>query len=223
MKAVVFDTETTGLVDPEIVEVAYIPLGDIKFEVPEMAGEPFNQRYKPTKPIETGAMATHHILNSDVVDCPPSDSFEFPDCEYVVGHNIDYDINVAWFEGREQPKRICTLAMSRLTYPDISHKQGSVLYHILGEPARGFLKDAHSALADVIVCRMLLDHFIQLHDLQTWEEVYAFSEDARIPRVMAFGKWKTTAIVDLPQDYVNWFLRQPDIDPYLEKALRNRK
>jgi exodeoxyribonuclease X len=40
---------------------------------------------------------------------------------------------------------------------------------------------------------------------------------------MTFGKHKGTAIADLPQSYVDWFLKQADVDKYLEIALRKRK
>ncbi|MNL80465.1 hypothetical protein D3C87_2073260 [compost metagenome] len=54
----------------------------------------------------------------------------------------------------------------------------------------------------------------------TWEYAWAISEQARIPRVMTFGKHKGVAIADIPGDYKAWLLRQPDVDPYLAQALR---
>jgi exodeoxyribonuclease X len=37
---------------------------------------------------------------------------------------------------------------------------------------------------------------------------------------MSFGKHKGTAIKDVPADYKRWLLGQPDVEPYLAKALR---
>ncbi|MFO1382174.1 MAG: DUF3820 family protein [Moraxella osloensis] len=36
---------------------------------------------------------------------------------------------------------------------------------------------------------------------------------------MRFGKHKGVAIKDLPADYVDWLLKQADLDPYLHLAL----
>jgi exodeoxyribonuclease X len=36
---------------------------------------------------------------------------------------------------------------------------------------------------------------------------------------MTFGKWKGTPVKDVPYDYKRWLLGQPDVDPYLRKAL----
>ena len=43
-------------------------------------------------------MAVHHIVDEDLVKCPPFTKFKMPkdnrdgDLEYLIGHNIDYDI-----------------------------------------------------------------------------------------------------------------------------------
>jgi exodeoxyribonuclease X len=37
---------------------------------------------------------------------------------------------------------------------------------------------------------------------------------------MSFGKHKGMAIADIPPDYKQRLLKQPDVDPYLVKALR---
>jgi len=36
---------------------------------------------------------------------------------------------------------------------------------------------------------------------------------------MPFGKHKGTPMADVPRDYKAWLLNQPDVDPYLRKAL----
>lgn len=36
---------------------------------------------------------------------------------------------------------------------------------------------------------------------------------------MPFGKHKGDLISAIPTDYKEWLLRQPDVDPYLAKAL----
>lgn len=69
------------------------------------------QRYNPGKPITFGALATHHIMDEELVDCTPVASFTLPGhMDYMIGHNVDFDWEV---NGRPEVKRICTLALAR--------------------------------------------------------------------------------------------------------------
>src|SRR5690625_4953576 len=124
MTALLFDTETIGTKDSEIIEAAWLKLSD---PVNLTVVDTFEQRYRPSKPIELGALATHHIYDEELVSCPPSDSFSLPaDTRFLIGHNIDYDWMVA---GKPSVKRICTLALARYFYPEIdSHSQSALLY-----------------------------------------------------------------------------------------------
>jgi len=216
MSVIVFDTETTGIKDAEIVEAAWIDIH---------GNNPYCERFKPSKPIELGAMATHHIILSDLEDCRPSAEFKLPeDVTYLIGHNIDFDWKVI---GSPDVKRICTLALSRYLYPEIdSHKQSAMMYHLFPhEDARISCREAHSALSDVRMCLSLLNLLVaelkkRNIPASTVAEIWQASEIARIPTVMAFGKHKGMAIKDLPGDYKLWLLKQADLDPYLEIALR---
>ena len=217
--ALVFDTETTGTNEPQIIEAAWIKVAS-PFDLVQI--ESFNKRYLPSKPIELGATATHHILIEDLVNCPPSSEFSLPlEIDYLIGHNVDYDWKVA---GEPPIKRICTLALSRGLYPSLdSHTQSAMLYFFEGSNARKMLSGAHSALCDVENCVKVLWHLIEELRMQrvimTWEDIWQASELARIPTIMPFGKHKGTAIADIPADYKRWLLGQPDVDPYLRKAL----
>ena len=66
---------------------------------------------------------------------------------------------------------------------------------------------------------MLVIHRLNIQDI---EQRYIASEEARIPKSITFGKHKGTAIQDLPTDYIQWLLRQDDLDPYLRKALETQ-
>jgi exodeoxyribonuclease X len=84
------------------------------------------------------------------------------------------------------------------------------------------LKNAHSALADVGICAVILQHICQARSIVSMEELWLASESARSPSVMPFGKHKGMAMADVPADYKRWLLGQGDIDPYLRKALEAR-
>lgn len=214
-KAIIFDTETTGINEPEIVEAAWLRLAS--FECSDVIEE--SEKFKPSKPIELGAMAVHHIMDEDLVNCRPSSSFRLPDgTEYLIGHNVDFDWGAI---GKPDVKRICTLALSRYLWPDIdSHSQSAMLYFLDRDNARERLVHAHSAAVDVSNCHIILQHIVRrLPEVTSWEELWLCSEKARIPKVMPFGKHKGTPIEKLPADYRAWLLRQPDIDQYMRKAL----
>lgn len=209
-RAIIIDTETTGLDEPIPVEIAWIGLDDDSESI---------QRYNPGKPISLGAMATHHITDADVVESPSFTTFRFPaQVTHIIGHNIDFD----WKALGEPPvKRICTLALARAKWPTLdAHSLGALIYKIRGAEARVLLRDAHSALQDVRLCRMVLEAVTgkpaaSLDPETLWQQ----SEQARVPRVLTFGKHKGLPISQVPADYKRWLLNQPDIDPYLRRAL----
>jgi len=221
--ALLFDTETTGVHEPEVIEAAWLRLdqpGSLQII------ERFEQRYRPSKPISLGALATHHIYDEELRDCPPSEQFTLPgDAPYIIGHNIDYDWTVA---GAPDVKRICTLALSRALHPELdSHSQSAMLYFAYRAQARDWVRNAHSALVDVENCLQLLRYLLQQltekhGPITSWEMLWELSEQARIPRLMPFGKHRGEPIAALPGDYVDWLLRQTDLDPYLVQALQTR-
>lgn len=221
MSVVILDVETTGLTEPRLVEAAYGVLRqDWIFE------RTFVQRYRPGKPIEYGAMATHGITETGLTGCPPASQFRLPDdVEYLIGHNIDYDYNVVCGCGPQpNPKRICTLALSRMCWPTLdSHKQLALLYYHDPIEARFLHREAHRAETDIQITRIILSYIIDHLGSTDWQTLYQKSEQARIPTHMPFGKHKGVKIADVPADYIRWLLQQPDVDPYLGRALRGER
>jgi exodeoxyribonuclease X len=217
MSAIIFDTESTGITEPRIIEAAWVEV-----EIPSLKTLPIQcHRYNPGKPIELGALATHHIMDEDLVDCPPYTDFRLPDgVEYLIGYNVDYDWGVI---GSPDVKRICVLALCRYLWPQMdNHSQSAMLYYLNRAKARELLRAAHSAQADVMNCMRILWRVLQVlepHEKESCEALWRTSESARIPTVMSFGKHKGTPIKDVPEDYKQWLLKQSDIDPYLAKAL----
>lgn len=214
-KTLIFDTEATDKNNPVIIEAAWLELASLE---PFETTHPWVQRYNPGKPISLGALATHHILDEELVDCPPSNSFSLPeDTQYLIGHNVDFDWQAI---GNPDIKRICTLALARSTWPNLdSHNQSALLYFLDRNHAKDMLKNAHSALADVEICAVILKHICQIRSITTIEELWLASEKARAPSLMPFGKHKGVPMAEVPADYKRWLLGQGDIDPYLRKAL----
>lgn len=216
------DTETTGLTETQVIEFAHAEV--IARPGPEFdIGQSAVERFKPSRPIELGALATHHILPDELADCPPvPEKFDLP--PYIIGHNVDYDWKA--LGSPAEVKRICTLALAREAWPHLdSHKLGALTYHLFpyGD-ARSMLKDAHSAAVDIGLCFHVFKSALLSIKTETpitsWGDVWRVSEAARVPKVMAFGKHQGKPIADVPRDYVDWYRRQADKDPYLIQAFK---
>jgi len=216
LSAIIIDTETTGHEPPEVIELAYNAMEGVHDIVTDVKV----QRFASNKPSALGALTVHHILDSERDNLPLFDLKSVPAVEYWIGHNIDYDWKAC---GSPPVKRICTLALSRFLWPDLdSHKLGALVYFFSASQAtaREQLRDAHSADADVLFCRMVLRRAMDELQPLSFKELYAWSEKARVPTKMAFGKHRGMAIADLPHAYKTWMLKQPDMDPYVLQAVR---
>ena len=226
MHAIILDTETHTL-NGQPIEIAYAPIEVENGKLTLDKSKLFDQLYSVDEPISFAAMAVHHILESDLIDRPHYSSFTLPtDTHYIIGHNVDYDIRAIEKCGVDTSsiKAICTLALARHVWPDAeAHNISALIYMISkgSEKAREMIKKAHRADMDIILTANILMHIVHQLNINSIEELYAASEDARIPRSINFGKHRGTNIADLPADYIQWLLRQDELDPYLRKALEN--
>lgn len=227
MHAIILDTETHTL-NGQPIEIAYAPIDIHEGQLSLDKSQIFDQLYCVDEPISYAAMAVHHILESDLEGQPHYTSFRLPqDTVYMIGHNIDYDLRAIEKCGVDTShiKAICTLALARRVWPDAEAHNISALIYMISKgssKARDMIKKAHRADMDIILTANILNQVIQHLNIQSLEELYQISEDARIPRSLNFGKHKGSAICDLPSDYVQWLLRQTDLDPYLRKALESQ-
>ena len=226
MQAIILDTETHTL-NGQPIEIAYAPVDILDHKISLDKSRLFDQLYSCDEPISFAAMAVHHILESDLEGQPHYSSFKLPqETTYIIGHNIDYDIRALEKCGVNSSniKAICTLALARRVWPDAeAHNISALIYMITrgSDRAREMIRKAHRADMDIILTANILMHIVHHLKITSIEELYEASEDARIPRTINFGKHRGTAIAELPADYVQWLLRQEDLDPYLRKALEN--
>lgn len=212
--AIVFDCESTGFIDPRIIEAGIIDVAF--FDGKLQAGHGRNMFFNPEKPIELGALNTHHILDSALTHEPSYKSFALPEnVEYVIGHNIDYDMEV--IGNPENYKRICTLAILRKQYPEAdSHTLGAMMYHVFGrnEAVKGMLKNAHSALADCILTLQVLSEVVEMLGITDMEALYKYSEECRLTTAkLHFGKYKGQFMHDIVKrdsGYLQWLIRETD-------------
>ncbi len=221
MNAQIIDTETTGLADPiQVISFAAAAM-DIDDEGKLVVGPIHEQFLKPSKLIEWGAMATHGILMSDLQDAPCYTTCQLPlNTTAIVGHNIDYDWKAL---GKPNVKRICTLAMARAAWPSLdSHKLASLMYYIHGPTphTRDKLKDAHGAGVDVGLVAEILPTLLAEFEVTDLASLHTASEEARLPKIMTFGKYKGQPLSAVDGGWISWYRRQDDPDEYLLAAFR---
>ena len=222
MSTLILDTETHDL-NGYPIEIAYAPCSFEQGVLVINQGEVFDEYFSCPEPIALGALATHHILETDIAEKPSFDTFKMPQgVQYLIGHNIDYDITAIQ---KCQPdftvKGICTLALCRMVWPELPHTLSAMYYHVMDdlELARKHLRHAHNAKADIYFTGVILKTLVEQLGIKDMNSLFIMSETARIPKYITFGKHKGTAIKDLDSGYVSWLLKQPDLDPYLRKAL----
>ena len=173
-------------------------------------------------------MATHHILRSDIEGKPLYTPDKLPnDLTYLVGHNIKFDWEAI---GKPNCRLIDTLVLARQAWPNVdSYTQSALMYYLSDdkEKTRAKLVHAHSAIADIDFCFEILQSAVDVlltKGIDTSPEgLWRYCEEMKIPIIMPVGKHKGIPIIDLPIDYVEWFLRQPDVEENLKLALLDRK
>ncbi|MHB8292109.1 MAG: 3'-5' exonuclease [bacterium] len=201
---VIFDTETTGFIEPALIEAGGIIIQGSPFDGQTKT---FLSRYNPGKLISFGVIATHNILDSELENSPPASEFKLPEnTGYLVGHNIDYDWQVI---SSPDIRRIDTLAMASDLWPELdSHGLAALNYALTPIADRLKIRDIiingnHNALTDAKLCLNVLRYILkEKPELNSWGAIWKYSEESRIPKIMPFGKHKGTPIKDLPSDYV---------------------
>src|SRR6185312_10051345 len=108
------DTETTGLDNGRLVQLAY------KLQDEDMMLVEF---YKPPVPIDIEAMAVHHITEKKVADKPQfekSATFKALSTllprSILVAHNAKFDMGVLEREGIIAQDFICTMKVAKALY-----------------------------------------------------------------------------------------------------------
>jgi exodeoxyribonuclease X len=234
MNAIILDFEATDAT--EDAQATEIGIMDVTFtdglftKADAHGARAFN--CKPDRPISFGAMAVTNIFNEDVSDCESHTGLcarAMPKgAAFIIGHNVDFDIRVAANAGVDvsQYKAICTLAMVRNLYPDAdSHTLGAMSCMLDYEYARANMKNAHGAAADVVMTARLLYKICKQQSITSMDQLYEFSEFARIPTHFPFGKHKGVAIAELAKNqdgrgYLQWVVNSIKDNDYLTTACK---
>ncbi len=237
-KLVFLDTETTGQYAGEdrLIQLAYKT---------HPAGEVVNELFKPPTSISFGAMAVHHITETDIADKPTfSGSKAYTklqkllETHTIVAHNAPYDIGILKTEGIKVQNYICTykLANNFLEFDS----RGEILYsrslqylrYALELNEAGVL--AHDAAGDIIVLEKLFFFLWEKvkeslspevpSDNQILEHMEKISSQPLLIRQVRFGKyrgktWSEVAATD--PGYLKWLIGKDDLDIDLKYTINH--
>lgn len=227
VKAIILDTETHAL-NGNPIEIAYYPLSLDSGFLRSYRKNPYNERFNPLQPIDLGSMSVHNILDEDLTECRPYTDFKLDSgVLYLVGHNIDYDLKALRRCGvKQQLRPIDTLALARTLVQDApNHKLTTLSYYFAADrrKVREYIRNAHSALTDVDLTMALLTKLLPLIEPQhktSWESLYLYSLECRIPKVMPFGEHVGKSFEDVPASYQSWIMKNPKMDIWLKLAIQ---
>ncbi len=212
----VLDFECSGLTPPEaeVCEVGYIDLmrlGDIW----GIAGKT-HSRLCGVKNMPPQARAVHHISMQELDGAEPFDPAEVIDEEYaIVAHNADYEKS---FMVGVEARWICSYKCSLRIWPDAPGHSNSVLRYWLED--QGLLSldhekamPPHRAGPDAYVTAHIL---LALLKVATVEEMIKWSGEPRLLPGCPIGKFRGKPWAEVEWGFLNWMLRQPDMEEDLK-------
>jgi len=185
-------------------------------------------------------MATHHITNEFVDNCPPFNEEDrtalqkILDESIMVAHNAPFDISILEREGLKVPHFIDTLKVCQKLFDEPMYKLQYFRYRFnLQIEAR-----AHDAEGDVLVLEALFNYLMERmrnYDpavpANEWKNGDSNSDDRIISimtdistkpvliRRITFGKYRGMEFKDLPRDYMRWLSGQSELDEDLKFTL----
>jgi exodeoxyribonuclease X len=213
---VALDTETTGL-DPKIDRVVEIGWTKLRKGV---VSAPRGILVNPGRPIPPEASAIHHIIDEDVATSPMIEAaaaFAAKDWEDG-GSEIVYVAHNAAFDRQFLPAAIigdhpwiCTHKCSLRIFPEAKqHTNQALRYHLKPEGLdRELAKDTHRAGPDTYVTAFNLRELLKR---ATVEQLIQWSNEPALLITCYFKKYKGTPWREVPPDYLQWVIRQPDME-----------
>lgn len=231
MRLRVIDLETTGLEPPaEIIEYGFT---DVVSDANGITiGQPTAWLYRPLHGIPPETKAVHHLTETDfgpaTFPCSPDAlraAVHFqPAPDVLVAHNCAFERKFVTAEITGPIPWICTYKVAMHIWPEAPGHANQVLRYWRGlalDPALAM--PPHRAGPDAWVSAHLLRQLLALAPVQ---QMIAWTDEPRPMPTITFGKHKGTEWPAIPTDYLQWMVRQVDMDPdaiwYAERELSRR-
>lgn len=211
----VFDVETTGI-DPAVHRVIEIAAYDLNTDT-NTIDRVGSQLAKPDRDVPPEASAVHHIVEADLVDAISFDDawaqFTQGAPPYFAAHNCAFE--QSYLIAPTGTQWICTHKCSLRAWPDAPAHSNQVLrYHHGFDSYDGFDRQlasrAHRAEPDAYVTTYLLHKLLTVHSLN---ELLLWTNEPKAYPTITFGKHRGSKWSDVPGDYLQWMLKQVDMDP----------
>ncbi len=217
MKLRVIDIETTGSgPGAEIVEIGHV---DVLVDGgPAHLAPPQTRLYRPERGVPPEIIAVHHLTPGMLANEPVCSSAEIsafilgdgaPDV--LVAHNCDFERGFISDAHTGGLPWICTYKAALRVWPEAPRHSNQVLRYWRNhdlDPALAM--PPHRAGPDAWVTAHILTDLLAaagVEDLVRWTQ-----EPRLLPRI-PFGKHRGAAWTDAPADYLQWMVRQNDMDP----------
>ena len=217
-RLIIADSETSGLHNPRPVEIAWVECDhdlNIIHRVESLID--------PECAISPGASGVHGITYDMVADQPTMLEFftyvqddPFKDGDVVfIAHNAQFDLPMFRTYIANLDMTVCTLKLARRIYPDAENHKLQTLRYTFGLDAGG----AHRAMGDVITTHSLLKQMVKDTGM-SFMELAAWVNQPQLVERIGFGKHKGSKLKDLPTNYINWLLKEANIDEDLRYSLQ---
>ncbi len=220
MAMIILDTETLGRKkeDDRICELAFLVHSEGSWEA-------YSDLAKNERSITSNAMAVHHITHEMIEDKPPlheTPSFKMlqklnrPENTIVI-QNAPFDLGVLYnhgfvWEGKVVDTLVCSkhlLSTPRHALQYLRYELGLYKEEKNIAQALGVSVEAHRALGDVIVTKLLLNHLLG-HVENSIDALIELSNQPALIKTIGFGKYKGQSfeqMVSQDRDYFEWCLR----------------
>jgi exodeoxyribonuclease X len=213
----VIDIETTGDHPPaEIIEFGRVDVvsDDDRWRVER----PMSRLYRPLNGIPPEAMAVHHIteeqFDADMPVCAEDKLRQAiwagarPDV--LVAHNSAFEQAFIPEPITAPLPWICTYKVALRVWPEAPRHSNQVLRYWRNlRLAPSLAMPPHRAAPDAYVTAHLL---VELLEQASLEEMIAWTTEPKALSTVPFGKHRGVSWSDAPLDYLQWMVRQGDMD-----------
>jgi exodeoxyribonuclease X len=206
----VTDTETTGLVDPELCQIGWT---DVRLYPQgwQIDSGPHQHFVNPGRPVTPGARAAHHITDEELATgIPPATAREMIEhgADYLACHNAAFDIPVL----KSRKPVICTMKVAKNLWPDIESYSNQCIRYTRGlclsREDRAKAMPPHRAGPDSwVTAHILLD---ELRLMTPGQMVYASDQPVLQLKCM-LKKHRGVPWSQVPLDYLDFILNKSDM------------
>jgi len=224
LKFIILDTETTGTKEADrIVQLSFL-VTDENNEIEEI----HDTLCMPEVPISYEAMAVHHITPEKIVGCellketkPYKRLIELNIPQNImVIHNAKFDLEMLFKDDFENSMQIIdTFRVLKHLFPEDRHSLQVNRYSLgLYKKEQELINkhnieiNAHDALGDVVVLKLLLDYLLQENSI---EKLIELTKTPILYEKFYNGKYKREKIVDVIQKdpaYIEYLLTQTEYE-----------